>query len=190
MKLQLLLTALLILSSGCGGLTPVKDSSVHHVLDPLVPDRTLRSASPSIAINRPSIPSYLDRQQLVTRSRGELMISNTDLWAEPLNAALSRVLASNLSRLTGSMNIQPVENFTALEYTSLLEIRIAQFEPDSAGTMILQGTWKLQPVAGHETSSHFFRFEVPTELPSSAAARVTAMNQALEQLARQIAAKH
>ncbi len=190
MKQRLLLTVLLILSSGCGGLTPVKDFSVHHVLDPLVPDRPLRSASPAIAINRPSIPSYLDRQQLVTRSGGELMISNTDLWAEPLNAALSRVLASNLSRLTGSMNIQPVENFTALEYTSLLEIRIAQFEPDSAGRMILQGTWKLQPITGHETSSHFFRVEVLIGLPSSAATRVTAMNQALENLARQIAAKH
>jgi uncharacterized protein len=188
MKQRLLLSALLILSSGCGGLTPVKDISVHHVLEPLVPDRVLKASTPAIAINRPSIPSYLDRQQLVTRMEGQLMISNNDLWAEPLNSALSRVLASNLSRLTGSMNIQPVENFTALEYASLLEIRIAQFEPDSAGRMILQGTWKLQPINGHETSSHFFRFVLPTELTSSAAARVTAMNQALEKLARQIAA--
>ena len=38
------------------------------------------------------------------------------------------------------MNIQPVENFTALDYTNLLELKIARFEPDASNQMILQGT--------------------------------------------------
>lgn len=189
MKIQFLLPALLALT-GCAGLSPVKDSAVHHVLDARVPYRTLSASSPAIAINRPAIPSYLDRQQLVTRSGGRLMISGIDLWGEPLDAAISRVTASNLSRLTGSMNIQPVENFTTLDYASLLEIRITRFDPDDANRMILEGTWKLQPVKGGETRSHFFQIAVPVSpAPTAIANRVDAMNQALEILARQIVGK-
>ncbi|MEO5915120.1 MAG: PqiC family protein [Luteolibacter sp.] len=185
MKMLFILPILLSLTN-CGVLEPVKDSAVHHVLDPLVPYRSLSSSSPSIAINRPSIPSYLDRQQLVTRSGGQLQISNADLWGEPLDASLSRVTASNLSRLTGSMNIQPVENFTTLDYTTLLEMRIARFEPDDSNQMILEGTWKLQPVSGGDARDHFFSIAAPISSPT-ATGRVNAMNQALERIARQIA---
>lgn len=177
----------LILLTACSTFKPVKDISIRHVLDPLVPDRSLAAATPSIAINRPSIPTYLDRMQLITRSKGQLMISQLDLWAEPLDAAIARVTASNLSRLTNSTNIKPIENFTTLDYTTLLEMQIAQFEPDDTNQMILQGTWKRQPVTGKETNNHFFRIMVPIPpSPTPMSARVTAMNQALEQLARQI----
>ncbi len=168
-------------------LKPIKDSSVHHVLEPLVADRPLSAATPAIAINRPSLPSYLDRQQLITRSDGQLMISKLDLWAEPLDAAIARVIASNLSRLTGSMNIQRVESFTSMDYTDLLELKLTQFEPDDAQQMILQGTWKLQPVNGKETNSHYFRIAVPLwSSRTNMKDRVRTMNQALETLARQI----
>jgi uncharacterized protein len=186
MKSYLLLPGLLILTC-CGVLTPVKDSAVHHVLDPLVPDRALTISSPSMAINRPSIPGYLDRQQLVTRSGGQLMISNVDLWGEPLDAAIARVTASNLSRLTGSTNIQPVENFVTLDYTTLLELRITRFEPDVSNQMILEGTWKLQPIKGGETRSHFYHITVAISPGSSPiTARLDAMNRCLERLARLI----
>ena len=187
MKSCLLLPGLLMLTC-CGVLTPVKDSAVHHVLDPLVPERTLSTSSPSMAINRPSIPAYLDRQQLVTRSGGQLMISNVDLWGEPLDAAIARVTASNLSRLTGSTNIQPVENFVTLDYTYLLELRITRFEPDDSKQMILEGTWKRQPVTGGETRAYFYRItEEISQSPTPTTSRVDAMNRCLERLARQIA---
>lgn len=185
MKLYFL--PVLLYFTSCSAFTPVKDTAVRHVLDPLVPDQALTSATPAIAINRPSIPSYLDQMQLITRTKGQLMMSKLDLWAEPLDAAIARVMASNLSRLTSSTNIQPVENFATLDYTTLLEMNIAQFEPDDANQMILQGTWKRQPVTDKETSSHFFRIVVPIpSSPTPMSARVTAMNQALEQLSRQI----
>jgi len=190
MNMHLLTCSLLLTLTGCSVLQPVKDSAVQHLLEPLVPDRTLTASQPAIAVGRPSLPGYLDSNQLVTRANGQLMMSKHDLWGEPLDTGISRVIASNLSRLTGSMNIQPVESFTTLDYTTLLELKIAQFEPDTASQMILQGTWKLQPVTGKETSTHFFRLLVPVPPdPSAMSARVTAMNQALEQLARQIAGR-
>ena len=187
MKICYLLASLLLLT-GCGMLQPVRDLSVHHLLDPLVPDRALTAVVPAIAINRPALPGYLDRLQLVTRAGGELVLSDHDLWAESLSAAIARVTASNLSRLTGSMNIQPVDSFITLDYTTLLEIKVARFEPDSGNQMILQGTWKLQPVNGKESHNHYFHIAVPVaSVPDLVTGRVTAMNQALERLARQIA---
>lgn len=195
MKHHPLLTALLLLLPACSMLEPVKDTAVYHVLEPLVADRRLSAATPAIAIKRPSLPGYLDRQQLITRSAGQLMVSHLDLWAEPLDAAIARVMASNLSRLTGSMNIQPVENYLTLDYDTVLEIRLAQFEPDASNQLVLQGTWKLQPVTGRETSSHFVRIAVRIAVPVAAAAspmagRVAAMNLALARLARQITSKN
>jgi len=191
-KLHHTLPSLLLILSSCGVLQPVKDQAVHHVLDPLVVERSLTSSVPTIAIKRPSIPGYLDRQQLVTRKGDELVLSELDLWAESLDVAISRVTATNLSHLTGSMNIRPVENFTTLDYPTLLELDITQFDPGGTNTLILKGTWKLQPVNGKPIPAHFFRIELP--IPSttdSSAGRIIAMNRALESLARQIVAnKH
>jgi uncharacterized lipoprotein YmbA len=88
------------------------------------------------------------------------------------------------------MNIQPVESFTTLDYTELLELRITQFEPDTKNQMILQGTWKIQPVTGKESSSHFFRLIIPAPIGKpSMTDLVSSMNQELESLAREIASQ-
>jgi uncharacterized lipoprotein YmbA len=187
MRTSVILPALLL--CGCGLLSPVKDQAVHHLLEPVAPDRPLTAAAPAIAVSRAALPDYLDCEQLVTRRDGVLVASDLDLWAEPFDVAISRVVAGNLSRLTGSTNILPVERFTTLEYTDLLELRITQFEPDATHTLMLQGTWKLQPVTGKEVGSHFFRIAVPMPSNSSTAKeRVSAMNQALLRLARDILA--
>lgn len=187
MNLYSLRSALLLALTGCSALQPVKDESVHHLLDATIPDRTLTRETPAVAVKRTSLPSYLDRIQLVTRLDGRLMLNELDIWGEPLDAAIARVTASNLRRLTGSMNIQPVQYFTTLDYATLLELNVSEFEPEAGDQMVLQGTWKLQPVDGREARTHFFHIKTPIPAtPDSMSGRVTAMNQCLERLARQI----
>ncbi|WP_395718024.1 membrane integrity-associated transporter subunit PqiC [Prosthecobacter sp.] len=180
---------LALLLCGCGLVFPVRDKAVHHLLEAAAPERRLTASTPAIAVSRAALPDYLDCEQLVTRRDGVLVTSDLDLWAEPFDVAISRVVAGNLSRLTGSTNILPVERFTTLEYAHLLELRITQFEPDTDSTMVLQGTWKLQPVTGGDAASRYFRIAMPLPASSSTARdRVNAMNQALLRLAREIAA--
>ena len=175
--------------TGCNALQPVKDFAIYHLLEPLVPERSLTATTPAIAIKRPTLPGYLDRQQLITRPNGDLVLSKSDVWAEPLDAGIARVLGSNLSRLTGSLNIQPTEGFSSLDYTEVLELRLTQFEADAANTMVLQGIWKLQPVSGATSASHYFRIAVPIAAePTTMKNQVKAMNQALEKLACEIGA--
>jgi uncharacterized lipoprotein YmbA len=191
MKTLLLSLTIPFLAVACNVLEPVKDTSVHHLLDPSIPDRRITGATPAIAIARPALPSYLDRQQLVSRaSDGQLNMNSYHLWSEPFDSAISRVTAVNLGRLTNSLNIQPVENFITLDYQTLLEIRIARFEPDASGTLVLECTWKLQPVAGRVASTQPFRTTVPiapTESATDLSGRIAAMNEALARLARDIA---
>lgn len=182
-----------LLATSCGVLEPVEDTSVSHLLDSAVPARTLTGASPAIAIARPSLPSYLDRQQLVSRAAdGRLLMNSYHLWAEPLDAAIARVTAANLGRLVNSLNIQPVESFITLDYDLLLEIRVARFEPDPDGQVVLECTWKLQPVSGRVTQARPFLTRVPVGAEAVAAgpqtSRIRAMNEALARLAREIAA--
>lgn len=184
---------LTILLAACGVLKPVKDVSVNYLLDPVVADHRITGNSPAIAIARPKLPGYLDRQQLVNRSRGgEMQMNGYQLWAEPLDKGISRVTAINLGRLTNSMNIQPVESFVTMDYDSLLEIRISRFEPDADGGVVLECTWKLQPVSGRVTNPRSFRTVIESTSPTPATGpqtgRVTAMNEALARLAREIAA--
>jgi uncharacterized lipoprotein YmbA len=173
------------------GLEPVKDTSVNHLLDPVIPGRQITGASPAIAISRPALPSYLDRQQLVSRSNGgKLEMNSYHLWAEPLDAAISRVTAVNLGRLMNSLNIQPVESFVSLDYQSLLEIRVSRFEPDSSGNLVLECTWKLQPVSGRVADTRSFLTQVlisSTDTSKDLSETTVAMNEALARLARKIA---
>ena len=192
MKNHLLATlALSLLATACGALKPVKDTSVFHLLDPAVPERLITGSTPAIALVRPSLPSYLDRQQLVSRSGdGQLKMNSYHLWSEPLDSAISRVTATNLARLAHSLNIQPVEAFVTQDYQSLLEIRVARFEPDATNTLVFECTWKLQPVSGRLANIRSFRTQVPIAPSTDSkniATRITAMNEALARLAREIA---
>lgn len=182
-----------LLFNSCSVLKPVEDTSVNQLLDPLISERRITGASPAIAIARPALPGYLDRQQLVSRSRGgELQMNSYHVWAEPLPVGISRVTAINLSRLANSLNIQPVENFITIDYQTLLEIRITRFEPDPSGNLILECTWKLQPVNGKLAETRSFITSVPVPKPDVPEASVRqlgqteAMNEALARLARKI----
>lgn len=183
----LLCLPLLLLS--CSTFKPVKDPASRHLLDPAVPYRTGTSSRPAWGIARPALPAYLDRQQLVARDgSGAVRIQDNNLWSEPLGPAIARVIAANLSRLTGSTAILPVEDFVTLEYTSLVELRIAQFDPSPSGELVLESTWKVQPVKGGDTNFRSFRTEVPIELTvPPVSGRIAAMNEALARLSRDIA---
>ncbi|MFZ9936007.1 MAG: PqiC family protein [Luteolibacter sp.] len=180
-----------MLMVSCGALRPVKDSSESHLLDPAVPGRAVTGSRPAIAIARPSLPGYLDRQQFVSRGgHGRVLMNRNHLWAEPLDAGISRVMAANLGRLENSLNILPVESFVTMDYNTLLEIRVTRFEPDESGALVLECTWKLQPVHGPALNPRPFRSVIAEGGPFVATGpqhtRVMAMNEALARLAREI----
>ncbi len=185
-----LLPILPLLFCACGALKPIDDDPVRHLLESSAAARTPTSSSPAVAIARPSLPPYLERSELITRTGdGRLEIHEKDLWSEPLDGAISRVVADNLRRLTGSTNIQPAGNFITRDYTYLVEIRIERFDPLPDGSLLLECTWKLQPIAGGDASPKVFRTTVPvaSSATKNQSSRIPAMNEALALLSRAIA---
>jgi len=191
----LLLIAFPLALAGCTILKPIDDDPVRHLLEATVSGRTPTAAAPAVAIARPSLPPYLERNELVTRTGdGRLKIHENDIWSEPLNSAISRVVADNLRRLTGSTNIQPSGNFITRDYTSLVEIRIERFDPQPDGSLLFECTWKLQPIGGGDAAPKPYRTTVPVTPSTDPAAgsqsgRIVAMNEALARLSRTIAGK-
>jgi uncharacterized protein len=187
-RLALLGGALLLLAA-CSITRPVADSATRHVLDPAIPWRAAAAAKPALAVAKPSLPAYLDRQQLIVRGEaGEVRLLDQQLWAEPLDSGIARVLAANLARLSGSGSILPVGSFATLEYDRLLELRIERFDPAPSGDLVLECAWKLQPVTGADTALRTFSTEVPAAVTTPASSgRIAAMNEALARLAREIA---
>lgn len=179
--------------SACTILKPIADDPVRHLLEAQVSGKTPTAARPAIAIARPSLPPYLERVELVTRTGdGRLEVHEKNLWSEPLDAAIGRVVADNLRRLTGSTNIQPSTNFVARDYSALVEIRIERFDPEPDGSLLLECTWKVQPIGGGDAAPKAFRTIIPVQ-PSAESdfnkmsGRIVAMNNALAQLSRSIA---
>lgn len=176
------------------GSCSVKDDAVRYLLEPAISQSSASSSRPGVAIARPTLPPYLERSELVTRSgSGTLDIHEKELWSEPLDKGISRVVADNLRRLTKSTNVQPAENFIARDYVTLVEIRIERFDPLPDGSVVLECTWKAQPVGGGDASMRAFSTTVPVTggadvgMKAGKQSRIPAMNEALARLSRTIA---
>jgi len=189
--MKALLPILPLFLSACSVFKPIDDDPVRHLLDSPISARTPTSPSPAVAIAQPSLPPYLERSEMITRTGdGRLEIHEKDLWSEPLDGGIARVVADNLRRLTGSTNIQPSGNFITRDYRYLAEIRIERFDPLPDGSLLLECTWKLQPIGGGDAAPKAFRTTVPVTHSADStnlSARVTAMNEALARLSRTIA---
>ncbi len=182
-----------LLLPACSFIQPVEDDPVRHILESTVSGRTPLGANPAVAVANPSLPPYLERVELVTRTGdGRVKIHEDDLWSEPLDAGITRVVADNMRKLTGSTNVQPSKNFIGRDYSELVEIRIDRFDPLPGGNLLLECTWKVQPIGGGDASPRAFRTEVPVAPTADDAinpmsGRIVAMNEALERLSRKIA---
>lgn len=63
--------------------------------------------TPSIGVGPINVPEYLSRENLVLNSLdNSLQVSAVDLWAEPLDNGIQRVLVLNLAALQQTQNVQ------------------------------------------------------------------------------------
>jgi hypothetical protein len=109
------------------------------------------------------IPSYIDRPQIMVRTgRNELAISESNLWAEPLDENIARVISRNLETLTCAevVNILPAGRSGPADYT--LRIQVAAFEGGPGGEAVLEAGWTLSKGESRRTiTSQRSRFTKP-----------------------------
>ena len=150
--------------------------------------RTPSGGEPLVAVARVSVPEYLDRSQLVSRSGANaLVVDDDNRWGEPLADSLPRVLSENLSHyLPGGRVVTPEEargQKVPYEYVVALDA----YEPDGKGNAIMRGHWLLRDARkGKVVAEGVIAERRPLPSPQAAAA-VAALNENLTDASRQIA---
>ncbi len=144
---------------------------------------------PAIGVGPISLPKYLDRPQIVTRSSpNKLELAEFDKWAESLDNILSRAMADNLGVLleTDRVVVLPRRRNLPLDYQ--VEVNITRFDTTTAGETQLTARWIL---FGKDSKTPLVSREsvvaTRTETPDDFEAIVASMSRAVENLSREIA---
>jgi hypothetical protein len=145
--------------------------------------------APVLALGPFRMPQYLNRSQMVTRGSGaELIVDDVNRWAEPLDDAVHRILASNLDRLLDSVIVVAYPSSALLEIDYRLVGRIGHFNSGEDGLVVLEVQWGAADTEGNmliaPTRS---RYESQATVPGDPGSVVRAMSDTLEQFSLDMA---
>ena len=144
---------------------------------------------PAVGVGPISLPKYLDRPQIVTRSSpNKVELAEFDKWAESLDNIFSRAMADNLGVLleTDRVVVLPRRRNLPLDYQ--VEVNVTRFDTATGGETQLTARWILfgkdgkQPLVSRESI-----VATRTETPEDFEAIVASMSRAVENLSREIA---
>lgn len=177
-----------LLLAACGT-TP----EVRYYLIPARPGVAEPGALPAgkvVGFGPMSLPEYLDRPQMVTRtSASRLQYLDEQRWAEPLAENITRVLREDLA---GRLDVDQVLAYPwprsrVVDFQVTLDI--TRFDADSTGTVSLEGHWSLLKQGGNASiAGRHITLSVPAQGTSPDAVAV-AHGEALARLAGDIAAE-
>lgn len=104
-----------------------------------------------IAVGPLSLPDYLDRPQLVTRTSPYTMsLSAFDQWAGPLNDMVPRVLIEDLAlRLPGD-RVVPFPQVSGPSFDYRIAVGINQFDIGADGGATLLASWQIYAAGAPE----------------------------------------
>jgi uncharacterized lipoprotein YmbA len=178
------LLALVLLLAGCGSSPPSK----FYVLtaDP-VPPRAGAAAANTVALGRVTLPGALDRPQ-IARRRGanEIVFSEEERWAGPLDDMLRRVLADDLAaRLPAGVML--VESSAKPPPVATIALDVSRFDADETGAVTLAARWEAIGRNGAPLGAPRESTIVEPGSGKDAAAVVATMSRAVAALAARIA---
>lgn len=179
--------------AGCSSLLePRPDLSRFYVLTPQPVAGQVSPASTgarlSLGLGPITMPSYLDREQIVTRiGPNELRLSENDRWAEPLQSNFAHVLAQDLTLRLGAARIQPFPWYAATPIDYQVEVAVHRFETDASGRGELIAHWTI--IDGHNKNllDSGDTTLAQSGAPGDTVANVAALSQTVAALSDQIA---
>ncbi len=118
---------------------------IESIVDSAIqPDSAHGPGSIPIGVGPIAIPPYLKRQQMVFRlDEQELRIDDFNQWAEPLQVTVSRVMAENLTALTGSPLIRSHPWKRSDDIRVKVTVDVLRFDADAAGQVTLKASWRI-----------------------------------------------
>ncbi|HYU11022.1 MAG TPA: PqiC family protein [Stellaceae bacterium] len=180
------LLGLVVPLAGCGSSPPSK----FYVLtaDP-VPQRAGGSAAGNtVALGRVTLPGALDRPQIARRHAGnEIVFSEEERWAGPLDDMMRHVLADDLAaRLPAGVML--VESGAKQPPGVTIALDVSRFDADEAGSVTLVAHWQALGRNGAPLGAPRESTIVEPGSGKDAAAVAATMSRAVAALAARIAA--
>lgn len=141
-----------------------------------------------VEVRRPHVAGYLDRREIVRSVLGQrLDLAHDALWAEPLDAMLARVLASDLALRMPKSKV--VSELSTLQVTPDVRVQldVQRFESAAEDAVLLRALTSVRRTASNQPPTL-----VPLEIEAGLAdretsTRVAALNELLGELADRIA---
>ena len=133
--------------TGC--LTKASAPTSFYMIAPMVPgaqesSSVMEKKQTVIAILNVLIPSYLDRNQIVTRlDEVEYELGEFDQWAEPINDNLTRAVAQNLSRLLAADGADVFPAAKEVPYEYGIGIEVIRFDGKLDDHITLTARWAI-----------------------------------------------
>ncbi len=177
----------LVSLAGCGSSPPVNYYALETIDNRLAADA---EGSPILGLGPFRMPEYLNRSQMVTRGSGtEIVVDEFNRWAEPLDDAIHRVLASNLDVLLESMVVVAYPSSAIADIDYRLVGRFDRFNSGPDGMVVLDVQWGVADSTGAiRLSPRRAHFESQATRPDDAGSIAQAMSDVLAQFCREIAA--
>jgi len=144
---HLLILCMTVLATAC--ISNPTQRTYYYVINPVPADTTIQVKdngipSPALEIVSLSLPQYLDRPQIVTRSTAhQLKINDYHRWGGNLRKNITSVIAKNLSNHLGTPNIFVVPHVSQSRITHRLMIEILAFEKGPGQIVSLSTRWTL-----------------------------------------------
>lgn len=132
--------ALLLALSGCTLTPPTRFYTLSGVAAP--PSAAGIAAGQTIGVGPVTLPDYLDRPQIVTRSNANTVrIADFDSWVSPLTTMFQRVLVDNLALLLGTDDLVSLPQRRAVRLAYQVEVDVNRFDADATGRAVLDARW-------------------------------------------------
>lgn len=149
---RLTVMAFLVFSlSGCAG----SRSSTFYLLSPTSVGKDEAKSTEQgdcihLRIARVTIPEYLNRPHIVTRTTENILsLSDDDQWAEPLSDTVARVLAENISQhvCTRKISLSPGKASGESDYR--VEVEVYRMDGSLGKDAVLDAWWTVSGGAGN-----------------------------------------
>lgn len=188
-----LLAASLAALSGCAVLETKSDPSRFYVLEaPASPPAPADAAAwPfALSVGRVSLPDYLDRPQVVTRSDdNRVTFSEFHRWPESLDRAVTRVFSDVLATHLRATRVVREPSLDVYRDGVLVQVDALRFEGALGGEVVLRARWRAMAIhSGEVLTSGEHTVTVPSSGETYAAYAV-AMSEALDRFAAEVAAR-
>jgi uncharacterized protein len=190
------LAGLALACASCGVLEPRPDRTRFFVLataaelgrDGGEPPAEEARDGETVGLGPIELPEYARRNELVRRERAtEVALARDERWAEPLESAVARVLAIDLSQALGAGTVIAYPWLAAEAPRTQVRIRFTRFDGSAEGRARVEARWEVVETSTQTVlASRASRFEPALE-GEEGVALSRALSVALAELSNEIA---